>query len=75
MCPSCGTAGRSGDRFCAACGAPLASSTPTAAPRAGVSGARKLVTLLFADTVGSTRLITDVDPEVAVARLQPSSMP
>lgn len=69
MCPSCGVAGRPGDRFCAACGAPLASEGTAA--RQAVSGARKLVTLLFADIVGSTRLITDVDPEVAVARLQP----
>jgi class 3 adenylate cyclase/tetratricopeptide (TPR) repeat protein len=68
MCPSCGAAVRPGDRFCASCGAPVA-GTPT--PPQAVSGARKLVTLLFADTVGSTSLITDVDPEVAVARLQP----
>lgn len=37
-----------------------------------MSAERKIVTLLFADTVESTRLIEDVDPEVAMARLQPA---
>jgi len=68
MCPRCGAAGRPDDRYCAACGTPV---PPDAAPRHAVSGARKLVTVLFADIVGSTSLIEHVDPEDAVARLQP----
>ncbi|HSJ45926.1 MAG TPA: adenylate/guanylate cyclase domain-containing protein [Euzebyales bacterium] len=41
------------------------------AGRHAVSGERKVVTILFADIVNSTRVIEDVDPEQAVARLQP----
>jgi len=35
------------------------------ASRAGVEGERKQVTVLFADVVGSTELIRDLDPELA----------
>ncbi len=70
-CAACGTTARSGDRFCAACGTPLPVAEPRGAARPSISGERKIVTVLFADTVGSTSLIENVDPEVAVGRLQP----
>lgn len=71
MCTRCGAALRPSDRFCAACGAPAATNEGGPPRQPAVSAERKFVTLLFADTVDSTRLIEDVDPEVAMARLQP----
>src|SRR5256714_1955549 len=56
FCPSCGQAVAENARFCAACGAPLATAP---APRE----ARKVVTALFADVVGSTVLGERLDPE------------
>jgi class 3 adenylate cyclase len=55
ICPSCGVAGASSARFCAACGAKL--DRP-----AGREG-RKVVTALFPDIVGSTSLSERMDPE------------
>lgn len=50
---------------------PLSSGVAPPPARHSVSGERKIVTLLFADTVGSTSLIEHIDPEHAVSRLQP----
>src|SRR5436190_8557239 len=61
-CVRCGTEAQDDARFCSACGAPLP----------GIEGAeRKLATMVFADLVGSTKLATDLDPEVLRARLAP----
>ncbi|HWW10610.1 MAG TPA: adenylate/guanylate cyclase domain-containing protein [Candidatus Acidoferrales bacterium] len=54
-CPQCGDANPDRARFCLACGAALT----TAAPRE----ARKTVTVLFSDMVGSTELGDRLDPE------------
>ncbi len=51
-----------GDRFCSACGAPLA--LPEGAER-------KLATMLFADIVGSTGIAAGADPEQLRSRLAP----
>jgi class 3 adenylate cyclase/tetratricopeptide (TPR) repeat protein len=40
--------------------------------RSALEGERKQVTVLFADVVGSTRLIEGLDPEQAAARLSPA---
>src|SRR5215212_6249634 len=42
------------------------------ASRASLEGERKQVTVLFADVVGSTELIQDLDPEEAKALLEPA---
>ena len=42
------------------------------AARAALEGERKQVTVLFADVVGSTKLIEGMDPEFAAARLSPA---
>ncbi len=54
-CESCEAALPSGARFCPSCGAP--------APSAAAPAARKLVTVLFCDLVGSTELAEALDPE------------
>lgn len=54
-CGSCGNDLRARSRFCDVCGSPVRV--------ASVSGERKLVTVLFADVVGSMRLAADLDPE------------
>jgi class 3 adenylate cyclase/tetratricopeptide (TPR) repeat protein len=61
-CASCGRVNRADARFCDACGTPLAARAPTAAI------ARKIVTIVFADVLGSTSLQERLDAE-AVRRL------
>ncbi|MBA2294824.1 MAG: AAA family ATPase, partial [Actinobacteria bacterium] len=56
-CDRCGAENDPGARFCPACGAPRASQRST-----GLE-ARKTVTILFCDTVGSTALGEATDPE------------
>jgi class 3 adenylate cyclase/tetratricopeptide (TPR) repeat protein len=55
-CPSCGKDNEPGARFCSACGAQLAKAS-------GASEARKTVTVLFCDVMGSTALGERLDPE------------
>jgi class 3 adenylate cyclase/tetratricopeptide (TPR) repeat protein len=54
-CPSCGAENPPGFRFCGSCGAALAE---------GRAEARKTVTVVFCDLVGSTALGERTDPEV-----------
>jgi len=76
-CPSCRAAARSNARFCNQCGAaldaasrpsPVCSTPPVASP---AIGQRKHVTILFADVRGSTELVRSLDPEEALARIDP----
>jgi class 3 adenylate cyclase/tetratricopeptide (TPR) repeat protein len=57
LCAACGTANREGARFCDSCGTSLAVGGDRAAE------ARKIVTVLFADLVGSTAFEENLDPE------------
>jgi class 3 adenylate cyclase/tetratricopeptide (TPR) repeat protein len=61
-CLQCGHQNSAKARFCGSCGVSLGV----------IEGERKQATILFADIVGSTQLITGMDPEQALARLQPS---
>ncbi|HYX89052.1 MAG TPA: adenylate/guanylate cyclase domain-containing protein, partial [Gaiellaceae bacterium] len=54
VCPRCGASSSESARFCAACGAALG---------ADAREARKIVTVLFCDLVGSTSLAERLDPE------------
>ena len=56
-CPSCGSANRPAARFCDACGTPLAAAT---APE---GASRKIVSIVFADLIGSTALHERLDAE------------
>ncbi len=56
-CSTCGSENDADSRFCRACGSDLSPNPP--AP----DGARKVVTVLFSDVVGSTNLGETLDPE------------
>ncbi|MDQ6818719.1 MAG: AAA family ATPase, partial [Actinomycetota bacterium] len=56
ICERCATESPSGFRFCGACGAPLSQTAKR-------GDARKVVTALFCDVVGSTALGEELDPE------------
>ena len=62
QCPSCGLANLPELRFCVRCGSML-----TAPPLPDEQ--RKHVTILFVDTVGSTRLLSLLDPERVRAQI------
>jgi class 3 adenylate cyclase len=63
-CPHCGHEPPPGSRFCNGCGAPLAPADPAKAPSpsAGLVE-RKVISVLFADLMGSTALQERLDPE------------
>src|SRR6266436_1184797 len=56
-CPACGVECEPGAQFCDACGASLVASAPDEAV------VRKVVTIVFADLIGSTSLHERLDPE------------
>lgn len=62
ICLQCRHKNSPGARFCGGCGASLA----------GPDGERKYATVMFADIVGSTELISNLDPEQALDRLKPA---
>jgi predicted ATPase/class 3 adenylate cyclase len=63
-CPSCGAANDPGMRFCGECGTALAAGAAAPAPApAPALAERRLVSVLFADLVGSTPLAESRDPE------------
>ena len=64
-CPSCGSENAATAKFCSECGAPL-----VAAP-ASQREERKVVTVVFADLVGSTARAERLDPEDVRAILAP----
>jgi class 3 adenylate cyclase/tetratricopeptide (TPR) repeat protein len=55
VCTNCGERNPEHARFCLACGSTL--------PAHPSSGARRVVTVLFCDLVGSTEMVTRLDPE------------
>jgi class 3 adenylate cyclase len=59
-CPACGETSAGDARFCEACGAPLSGRRPS---EKGI--ARKLVTVVFADLIGSVSLHERLDAESA----------
>jgi class 3 adenylate cyclase/tetratricopeptide (TPR) repeat protein len=65
VCPSCGRENPDDARFCAGC------ATPLAVDRAPVREERKVVTVVYADMVGSTARAERLDPEDVRAILAP----
>lgn len=79
QCPACGLACAPQARFCGGCGASLVrsnlpgSNRPAATVQTGAGwGELKQATVLFADVVGSTELVANLDPEEAMGRLRPA---
>jgi len=64
LCTGCGTDNPERAKFCLECGAALAEAAESRS-----AGTRKLVTVLFADVVGSTSLGEQLDPETMRAAL------
>ena len=64
-CASCGAANDPSDRFCGDCGKPLVENgSPVGSlPQSAAVSERRLVSVLFADMVGSTTLSEHRDPE------------
>jgi len=65
LCASCGAELRPTAKFCDECGAPSAGSTAQPKRPVEAAGARKVVTVVFADLIGSTALHERVDAESA----------
>jgi class 3 adenylate cyclase/tetratricopeptide (TPR) repeat protein len=66
VCASCGVELRPAARFCDECGTPMGDGAPPPLKRtADPAGARKIVTVVFADLAGSTALHERVDAESA----------
>lgn len=74
-CQVCSSTLRAGDLFCSACGA-VAPDHPAGPPvseaRGRIAGERKYLTVLCADLQRSTVLISELDPEEAISRLEPA---
>src|SRR6185437_8821466 len=61
--------------FCSSCGAAVPDQPSKAAPgdaRNGIAGERKYLTVLCVDLQRSTDLISELDPEAAISRLEPA---
>ena len=69
-CARCGHDVKLGARFCGNCGSGLQSGTAADGPPKW--GELKQATVLFADIVGSTDLVANMDPEQAMAQLRPA---
>lgn len=72
-CQVCQSTLKAGDLFCSACGAVVPERPPQLAEvRGRIAGERKYLTLLCADLQRSTDLISELDPEAAISRLEPA---
>ncbi len=72
-CQVCQSTLKAGDAYCSSCGA-VAPEHPPMTPevRSRIAGERKYLTVLCADLQRSTDLISELDPEAAISRLEPA---
>src|SRR6266403_6267535 len=73
-CQVCQSTLKAGDLYCSSCGAVVAErpSKPQLEVRGRIAGERKYLTVLCADLQRSTDLISELDPEAAISRLEPA---
>lgn len=74
-CQVCLSTLKAGDLFCSSCGAavPQQAARPQVVEvRGRIAGERKYLTVLCADLQRSTDLISELDPEAAISRLEPA---
>src|SRR5258708_19070704 len=74
-CQVCLSTLKAGDLFCSSCGAIVPEHSPkpqVAGVRGRIAGERKSLTVLCADLQRSTDLISELDPEAAISRLEPA---
>jgi class 3 adenylate cyclase/tetratricopeptide (TPR) repeat protein len=72
-CQVCQSVLKAGDLYCSACGAVVPERSPKVAEvRGRIVGERKYLTVLCADLQRSTDLISELDPEAAISRLEPA---
>src|ERR1700730_11294571 len=75
FCQVCLSTLKPGDVFCSSCGSVVpenAAKPPGAEVRGRIAGERKYLTVLCADLQRSTDLISELDPEAAISRLEPA---
>jgi class 3 adenylate cyclase len=74
-CQVCLSTLKAGDLYCSSCGAAVPEHPPkpqVAEVRGRIAGERKYLTVLCADLQRSTDLISELDPEAAISRLEPA---
>jgi class 3 adenylate cyclase len=75
-CQVCFSPLRAGDLLCSSCGAAVPDQPSKAAvpvdARNRIAGERKYLTVLCVDLQRSTDLISELDPEAAIIRLEPA---
>ena len=74
-CQVCLSTLKAGDLYCSSCGAVVPEHPPrpqVAEVRGRIAGERKYLTVLCADLQRSTDLISELDPEAAISRLEPA---
>jgi len=75
FCQVCSSTLKAGDLFCSACGAVVPDHPPKPAAAQAqdrIAGERKYLSVLCADLQRSTDLISELDPEEAISRLEPA---
>ncbi len=75
FCQVCSSTLKAGDLFCSACGAVVPDhppKPPASEAHDRIAGERKYLTVLCADLQRSTDLISGLDPEEAISRLEPA---
>ena len=75
FCQVCSSTLKAGDLFCSGCGAVVPDHPPrppATEAQDRIAGERKYLTVLCADLQRSTDLISGLDPEEAISRLEPA---
>ncbi len=72
FCQVCLSTLKAGDLYCPSCGAAVPEHAPRPEVRGRIAGERKYLTVLCADLQRSTDLISELDPEAAISRLEPA---